>query len=121
MLTAPRMVRTERAVRPCLPITLPTSCGATLSLRTVFSSRSTDSTATAAGSSTKACAISLTSSVELERDAREVTRQNLHRPLHDALTRHVALCLAGNAPVIAATDYVRAYPQLIAPYVAAPY
>ena len=29
MLTAPRMVRTERAVRPCLPITLPTSCGAT--------------------------------------------------------------------------------------------
>ena len=25
MLTAPRMVRTERAVRPCLPITLPTS------------------------------------------------------------------------------------------------
>ena len=25
MLTAPRMVRIERAVRPCLPITLPTS------------------------------------------------------------------------------------------------
>ena len=31
MLTAPRMVRTERAVRPCFPITLPTSAGATLS------------------------------------------------------------------------------------------
>src|SRR5664279_4196573 len=62
MLTAPRIVRTERAVRPCLPITLPTSCGATRSLRTVFSSRSTDSTSTAAGSSTKARAISRTSS-----------------------------------------------------------
>jgi pyruvate dehydrogenase E2 component (dihydrolipoamide acetyltransferase) len=29
-------------------------------------------------------------------------------------------CLAGDAPVIAATDYVRAWPQLIAPYVDAP-
>src|SRR5215831_20212033 len=62
MLTAPRIVRTERAVRPCLPITLPTSCGATRSLRTVFSSRPTDSTSTAAGSSTRARAISQTSS-----------------------------------------------------------
>src|ERR1700739_3951303 len=41
MLTAPRMVRTERAVRPCLPMTLPTSWGATRSLRTVFSFRFT--------------------------------------------------------------------------------
>src|ERR1035437_10055611 len=62
MLTAPRMVRIERAVRPCLPITLPTSSGATRSLRTVFSSRSTLFTSTAAGSSTRARAISRTSS-----------------------------------------------------------
>src|SRR5271155_2162671 len=62
MLTAPRIVRTERAVRPCLPITLPTSCGATFSLRTVFSSRFTVSTATASGSSTSARAISRTRS-----------------------------------------------------------
>ncbi len=30
---------------------------------------------------------------------------------------HFENCLSGNAPIIAATDYVRAYPQLIAPYV----
>src|SRR5579871_3003374 len=62
MLTAPRIVRTERAVRPCLPMTLPTSCGATLSLRTVFSSLPTACTSTASGSSTRARAISRTSS-----------------------------------------------------------
>src|ERR1700691_1180346 len=62
MLTAPRMVRTERAVRPCLPITLPTSCGATRRLSTVFSPRLTASTATAFGSSTRARAISRTNS-----------------------------------------------------------
>ena len=49
MLTAPRMVRMDRAVRPCLPITLPTSLGATRSRRTVLSSRSTASTTTASG------------------------------------------------------------------------
>src|SRR5208282_4563578 len=62
MLTAPRIVRTDRAVRPCFPMTLPTSCGATLSFRTVFSSRPTASTSTASGSSTRARAISRTSS-----------------------------------------------------------
>src|SRR5580698_6883447 len=62
MLTAPRIVRTDRAVRPCLPMTLPTSPGATRSLRTVFSSRLTVSTSTASGSSTRARAISRTSS-----------------------------------------------------------
>ncbi len=30
-------------------------------------------------------------------------------------------CLAGRAPVIAATDYVRAWPQLIASYLDAPF
>ena len=32
---APRMVRMERAVRPCLPITFPRSLGATFSSKTV--------------------------------------------------------------------------------------
>jgi pyruvate dehydrogenase E1 component len=34
---------------------------------------------------------------------------------------HAANCLQGDAPVIAATDYVRAWPQLIASHVSAPY
>jgi pyruvate dehydrogenase E1 component len=34
---------------------------------------------------------------------------------------HLGTCLAGEAPVIAATDYVRAWPQLIASYVDAPF
>ena len=33
----------------------------------------------------------------------------------------MAQSLAGDAPVVAATDYVRAYAQLIAPYVSARY
>jgi len=64
---------------------------------------------------------SVTSFSELEREAREVTRQNLHKPQQVPLSSYVEQCLAGDAPVIAATDYVRAYPQLIAPYVRAPY
>ncbi len=32
---------------------------------------------------------------------------------------HLAACLPGDAPIIAASDYVRAYPQLIASYVEA--
>ena len=32
---------------------------------------------------------------------------------------HVEQMLAGDAPVVAATDYTRGYPQLIAPYVEA--
>ena len=32
---------------------------------------------------------------------------------------HLAACLAGDAPIVAASDYVRAYPQLIASYVEA--
>ncbi|MNN76959.1 Pyruvate dehydrogenase E1 component [compost metagenome] len=50
-----------------------------------------------------------------------MARQQLHQPLAEIAPSHVAKLLAGDAPVIAATDYVRAYPQLIAPYVAAPY
>jgi pyruvate dehydrogenase E1 component len=62
---------------------------------------------------------SVTSFSELARDAREVDR--LERLGGAAAVSHVATLLAGNDPVIAATDYVRAWPQLIAEYVPARY
>src|SRR5581483_9266243 len=55
---APRMVRIERAVRPCLPITFPRSLGATFNSRTVTCSPSTTRTETSSGMSTRALAMS---------------------------------------------------------------
>jgi hypothetical protein len=63
MLAALRIVRMERAVRPCFPITLPTSLAATRKRIAVHSPSSTASTVTLSGSSTKARAISATRSV----------------------------------------------------------
>src|SRR5919201_4666827 len=57
-----RMVRMARAVRRCLPMTLPTSGWATRSSMTVTFSPSTWLTFTLSGSSTKAFAICSTSS-----------------------------------------------------------
>jgi pyruvate dehydrogenase E1 component len=61
---------------------------------------------------------SATSFSELAKEAAEVERA---RRFGASLERksHVETLLAGTAPVIAATDYVRAYPQLIAPYIEA--
>ncbi|WP_295646213.1 alpha-ketoglutarate dehydrogenase [uncultured Methylibium sp.] len=64
---------------------------------------------------------SVTSFAELAREAREVERANRLQPLERDRRSHVARLLAGDAPVIAATDYVRAWPQLIAEYVPARY
>jgi pyruvate dehydrogenase E1 component len=64
---------------------------------------------------------SVTSFSELARDAREVERDNRLQPGAMDRVGHVARLLAGPAPVIAATDYVRAWPQLIAEYVDARY
>jgi pyruvate dehydrogenase E1 component len=64
---------------------------------------------------------SVTSFSELARDAREVERANRLGAHAPPRTSHVQRCLAGDAPVIAATDYVRAYPQLVAPYIDAPF
>jgi pyruvate dehydrogenase E1 component len=63
---------------------------------------------------------SVTSFSELAREANAVER---HNRLHAAGQRnsYVAQCLPGKAPVIAATDYVRAYAQLIAPHIDARY
>jgi pyruvate dehydrogenase E1 component len=64
---------------------------------------------------------SATSFSELARDAREVERHSRLNPSASRQTSHVANCLSGRDPIIAATDYVRAYPQLIAAYVDAPF
>lgn len=62
---------------------------------------------------------SVTSFSELAREAREIEREQIFG--QNAATRksHVESLLSGSAPIVAATDYVRAYPQLIASYVAA--
>ncbi|WP_158935585.1 alpha-ketoglutarate dehydrogenase [Burkholderia sp. S171] len=63
---------------------------------------------------------SVTSFSELARGARELERDRMFGA-GDKEPSHVARCLAGGAPVVAASDYVRAYAQLIASYVEAPY
>ncbi|MGC2461707.1 MAG: alpha-ketoglutarate dehydrogenase [Steroidobacteraceae bacterium] len=60
---------------------------------------------------------SVTSFSELAREAADVERWNRLHPLQTPRRSHVERQLPGARPVIAATDYVRAYPQLIAPYV----
>ena len=64
---------------------------------------------------------SATSFVELARDAREAQRHNRLHPQGAPRVSHAARCLNGLLPVVAATDYVRAVPQLIGEYVVAPY
>ena len=64
---------------------------------------------------------SATSFTELAREAREVQRANRLHPGDAPRRSHAAMLLDGALPVVAATDYVRAVPQLIAEYVDAPY
>ncbi len=64
---------------------------------------------------------SVTSFSELARDARDAERWSRLHPGEPDRQSHLETLLAGSAPVVAATDYVRAYPQLIASYVDAPY
>lgn len=64
---------------------------------------------------------SATSFSELAWNAREVERWNRRHPSREPRRSHAEACLPGNAPIVAATDYVRAYPQLIANIVDAPY
>jgi pyruvate dehydrogenase E1 component len=60
---------------------------------------------------------SVTSFSELAREAREIERHNRLNPAEPEQISHLCTSLAGDAPVIAASDYVRAWPQLIASYV----
>ena len=59
---------------------------------------------------------SVTSFSELAREAATVQRWNRQHPLEPPRVSHVERQLHGSEIVVAATDYVRAYPQLIAPY-----
>lgn len=69
-----------------------------------------------------ACEVwSATSYSELARDAREVERWNRLHPEAPRRTSHVQACLGGELPVVAASDYVRAWPQLIAAHAGAPF
>ncbi|MGH8595982.1 MAG: transketolase-like TK C-terminal-containing protein, partial [Gammaproteobacteria bacterium] len=63
---------------------------------------------------------SVTSFTELARDARATARWNRLHADAPPKQSYLVECLAGEAPIVAATDYVAAYPQLIAPYLAAP-
>ena len=60
---------------------------------------------------------SATSFSELAREAQDIQRWNRLHPAAPRKNSHLAHCLQGSSPIIAATDYVRAYPNLIAPYV----
>jgi pyruvate dehydrogenase E1 component len=64
---------------------------------------------------------SVTSFTELEREARSLERWSRLHPSDASKSAWVSQALAGGAPVIACTDYIRALPQLIAPYVDAPF
>lgn len=60
---------------------------------------------------------SVTSFSELAREARAVERHNRLNPTEIEQISHLSASLTGDAPVIVASDYVRAWPQLIASYV----
>jgi pyruvate dehydrogenase E1 component len=62
---------------------------------------------------------SATSYSELAREAWALQRLDQSEPLDQPRASHVATLLAGDAPIIAASDYVRAWPQLIAEYLEA--
>jgi len=64
---------------------------------------------------------SVTSFSELARDARETARFNRLHPALERRTSHLASCLAEPLPVIAATDYVAAYPDLISSFIRQPF
>ena len=66
-----------------------------------------------------AAVFSATSFSELAREAAALERENRLSPKKPARVSHVETLLAGDAPVVAATDYVRALPQLIGSYVKA--
>jgi pyruvate dehydrogenase E1 component len=62
---------------------------------------------------------SATSFSELAREARDTERWNRLHPREAPRRTYVAECLGNDIPIVAATDYVCAYAQLIAPYLKA--
>jgi pyruvate dehydrogenase E1 component len=64
---------------------------------------------------------SVTSFNELRRDGIDCERWNMLHPEAKARVSYVEQCLDAKTPVVAATDYIRAYPDQIRSYVKAPY
>jgi pyruvate dehydrogenase E1 component len=64
---------------------------------------------------------SVTSWGELRRDGVECEQHNLVHPDAEARVPHVTRALAGDAPVVAASDWMRALPDLIRQWVPAPF
>ena len=62
-----------------------------------------------------------TSYSELAREARACERDARLSSKQASAPTQLARCLPGTAPIIAASDYVRAWPQLIASYLRAPF
>ncbi len=60
---------------------------------------------------------SVTSFGELARNANATERSNRLNPLKEPQTSHLEESLSGDIPIVAATDYVRAYSQLIASHI----
>ncbi len=63
---------------------------------------------------------SATSYSELERDARAARQHQRSASRQTSADSHLYRCLPGSDPVIAVSDYVRAWPGLIAPYLETP-
>ncbi len=64
---------------------------------------------------------SVTSFNELRREGIDCERWNMLHPEAKARVSYVEQCLDAKVPVVAATDYMRAYPDQIRPYVRAQY
>jgi pyruvate dehydrogenase E1 component len=64
---------------------------------------------------------SVTSFTELRRDGLAIERDNRLHPTRAPRPAYVQECLPGEAPVVAATDYIRTLPDMIRPWVGAPY
>jgi len=64
---------------------------------------------------------SVTSFNELARNGADTARWNLLHPDEPPRMGHAAIALSGDFPVIAATDYMRAYSEQIRPYIKADY
>jgi pyruvate dehydrogenase E1 component len=64
---------------------------------------------------------SATSFSELARESCEVERWNRLHPMQPARESHLQRCLGGDDPIVAASDYVRGWPQLVAGHLRAPF
>jgi pyruvate dehydrogenase E1 component len=64
---------------------------------------------------------SVTSYAELRRDGAAIERQNMFAPGKNPAVPYVAQCLGDEIPVVAASDYVKAYADLVRPYLTQTY